>query len=74
MYALLLARNADERAVLSLVLQRAGLAATTVNGLERALQAWPERPADLILLALRADDPLADIRRIRGEAAVPILL
>ena len=39
MYALLLARNADERAVLSLVLQRAGLAATTVNDLERALQA-----------------------------------
>jgi DNA-binding response OmpR family regulator len=73
MYALLLARDADEKAVLSLVLQRAGLAVTTSNDLERALQTWPERPADLILLALSADDPLADVRRVRAETTVPII-
>jgi hypothetical protein len=38
MYALLLARDSDEKAVLSLVLQRAGLAVTTSNDLERALR------------------------------------
>ncbi len=35
MYAMLLADNADEKAVLSLVLQRAGLAVTTAHDLER---------------------------------------
>jgi DNA-binding response OmpR family regulator len=74
MYALLLAQDPDEKAVLSLVLQRAGLAVTTSNDLERALRTWPERPADLILLALSDDDPLADVRRIRAETTVPAAL
>jgi len=74
MYALLLAQSADEKAVLSLVLQRAGLAVTTGNDLQRALRAWPERPTDLILLALYSDDYQADVRTIRVETAVPIVV
>lgn len=74
MYALLLAQNPDEMAVLSLVLQRAGLAMTTASDLERALQAWPERPADLILLALGGGDALTHVRRIRAETEVPIVV
>lgn len=73
MYAMLLAHNPDERAVLSLVLQRAGLAVTTANDLERAMRSWLERPADLILLAL-GGDPLAHIHRIRVETEVPCVL
>jgi DNA-binding response OmpR family regulator len=73
MYALLLATNADERAVLSVALQRAGLAVTAGSDLARALRVWPERPADLILLAL-SGDPLAQIRRIRGETSVPVIV
>ena len=73
MYALLLAQNADETAVLSLVLQRAGLTVTTANDLERALQAWPEQPADLIVLAL-AGEALAHVRRIRSETEVPVVV
>jgi DNA-binding response OmpR family regulator len=72
MYALLLADNSDERAVLSLVLQRAGLAVTSGGELARALRIWPERPADLILWALQGD-PIGDVRRIRGETNVPIV-
>ena len=72
MYALLLAQDPDEKAVLSIVLQRAGLAVTTSNDLKRALRTWPERPADLILLALGDDDPLTDVRRIRTETTVPV--
>jgi DNA-binding response OmpR family regulator len=72
MYALLLAQDPDEKAVLSIVLQRAGLAVTTSNDLERALRTWPERPADLILLALGDDNPLSDVRRIRAETTVPV--
>jgi DNA-binding response OmpR family regulator len=72
MYALLLADNSDERAVLSLVLQRAGLAVTSGGELARALRIWPERPADLILWALQGD-PIGDVRRIRGETNVPVV-
>jgi DNA-binding response OmpR family regulator len=74
MYALLLARNADDRAVLALALQRAGLAVTAADDLERALRVWPEKPTDLILLALRSDGALSDVRRIRATTTVPIVL
>jgi DNA-binding response OmpR family regulator len=72
MYALLIAQNPDERAVLSLVLQRAGVAVTTANELERAMRSWLERPADLILLAI-GGDPVAHVQRIRAEAEVPVV-
>ena len=74
MYALLIAPDPDERALLSLVLQRAGLAVTTTNTLEHALRTWPERPADLILVALRGEDPLADIRRIRADTTMLLVV
>lgn len=73
MYALLIAQNPDERAVLSLVLQRAGMAVTTAHDLERALKTWLDRPADLIVFAL-GGDALAHVRRIRAESEVPIIL
>lgn len=73
MYALLLAQNLDEKSVLSLVLQRAGLAVTAETNLEHALRTWPERPADLILLALDSD-PIADVQRIRAETPVPTVI
>ena len=73
MYAMLLADNADERAVLSLVLQRAGLAVTTAHDLERAMKTWLDRPADLIVLA-RGDAPLTDVRRSRTETPVPLVV
>jgi DNA-binding response OmpR family regulator len=73
MYALLIAQNSDERALLSLALQRAGVAVTTANELERAMRSWLERPADLILLAI-GGDPIAHVRRIRSETEVPIVV
>jgi DNA-binding response OmpR family regulator len=74
MYALLLAQDGDEKAVLSLVLQRAGLAVTSATEIDRAMQTWTERPADLVMLALRGGDHLAGVRRIRGETTVPIIV
>jgi DNA-binding response OmpR family regulator len=73
MYAMLIAQNADERAVLSLVLQRAGLAVTSGSELARAMKSWLERPADLILLALGGDH-LAHVRTARAETEVPIVV
>jgi DNA-binding response OmpR family regulator len=73
MYAMLLAENADERAVLSLVLQRAGLAVTMAQNLDRAMKSWLERPADLIVLAL-SGDPLLLARQTRAETPVPLIV
>jgi DNA-binding response OmpR family regulator len=73
MYALLLARNTDDKAILSLVLQRAGLAVTTGDDLERAAQSWSERPADLIVLALDAEY-VPSLSRLRSVTDVPVIL
>jgi DNA-binding response OmpR family regulator len=72
MYAMLIAQNADERAVLSLVLQRAGMAVTSAHDLERAMKSWLDRPADLILLAL-SGDPLTHVLRVRAETEAPVI-
>jgi DNA-binding response OmpR family regulator len=73
MYALLITQNSDERAVLSLVLQRSGLAVTNASELERAMKSWFDRPADLILLALPGD-PLDHVRSIRIHTEVPVVM
>ena len=74
MYALLIAENPDDVAIYSLVLQRAGLAVTTTKDLERAMQSWLKRPADVILVSLPQHPPANIIRRVRTEANVPLIL
>lgn len=74
MYALLIADDPDETAVLSLVLQRAGLASTATSDLTRAMQNWSARPADLVAAALAEPDPLLQVQRIRTESEVPLVL
>ena len=73
MYALLIASNSDERAVLSLALQRAGVAVTTAADLERAMNSWQERPADLVLAAVGGDSA-ENVRRIRTETEVLLVM
>ena len=74
MYALLIAEDPDEAAILSLVLQRAGLAVTSSSSLELAMQSWTERPADIILVALHHNEPLAQVRRVRTETEAALVL
>jgi DNA-binding response OmpR family regulator len=74
MYALLIADSPDETAMLSLVLQRAGLACTSTSSLERAMQNWSGRPADLVVVALPAPEYRAQVRRVRAESEVPLIL
>lgn len=73
MYALLIAQEGDERAVLSLALQRAGVAVTMGSDLERAMNSWFERPADLILLTA-GDDVVAQVQRILSDTEVPLVV
>jgi DNA-binding response OmpR family regulator len=74
MYALLVAEDADDIAIFSLVLQRAGLAVTTVKDLKRAMQNWSERPADIILLILYNISPQEQVHLVRAETLVPLIL
>lgn len=74
MHALLVAQDPDEIAVLSLVLQRAGLTVTRVGVLERVLQTGPEEPADFVVLTSPESPPPAQIRRFRAQTQVPLLV
>lgn len=74
MYALLVTDDADDLAIFSMVLQRAGLAVTTANALEPVLQSWIERPADLILLALPEQPALDLVRSVRAETLAPLIV
>jgi DNA-binding response OmpR family regulator len=74
MYGLLITRDPDDAAILSLVLQRAGLAVTSSNDLERAMLSWTERPADLVVVALPQPEPLAQVQRVRAETRTALIV
>jgi len=74
MYALLIADDPDETAILSLVLQRAGLAVTTASHLEQAIKSWSGRPADLILACLDKPAPMEQVHRIRAVTEMPLII
>lgn len=74
MRALLISQDPDEAAILSLSLQRAGMTVSRSTDLEHALQNQPEPPADLIVLAMPAGSPLAQVRMIRAQTEIPLLL
>lgn len=74
MHALLVAQDADELAVLTVALQRAGLTVTSASVLERILQTGPGKPVDMVLLAPKDSPPVAQIRRFRAQTQVPLLI
>jgi DNA-binding response OmpR family regulator len=76
MQALLFAHHAEEMAVLSMILQQVGFRVRTERDLENAIDAWPEQPTELILIALTAEN-LAErkhVAQMRAFTAVPIVL
>jgi DNA-binding response OmpR family regulator len=70
--ALLLCDDPNEAAILATVLQVAGMAPLASGDLDKALRAWSQRPADLVLLALHHGSPLEQVRRIRAETEVAL--
>ena len=74
MYALLLAHNADESAVLRLALQRAGFASRVTTDLDQALQNWEKKPSDLALLSFKEQIAIPKILALRALTEVPIAL
>lgn len=74
MNALLVSQDPDEMAILSLVLQRAGLTVTRASALERVLQTGPEQPVDLVVVAPRESPPAAQVRRFRAQTQVLLVV
>lgn len=74
MYALLIADDPDNSAIFAAILQRAGLAVTATKDTVQALQNWPDRPADIILIDLPQQDQAELVRRVRAETIVPLIL
>jgi DNA-binding response OmpR family regulator len=74
MYALLLAHNADESAVLRLALQRAGFASRVTTDLKQAVHDLQEQPTDLILLSFKDSIPLELIHEIRAKMEAPLVV
>ena len=74
MYALLIADDADDTAIFSLVLQRAGLAVTVAKDLEQSMQNWSEQGGDMILLSLSTPSPQEQVQRVRAETLTPLVI
>lgn len=74
MHALIICEDEDEAALLGFVLQRVGVSQYTATALDRALQRWDERPADLVILAMRPRILEEQIRAVRHLSEAPIVL
>lgn len=74
MNALLLCQDPDESAVLSLALQRAGLTVRVTPTMEQFSRAWADHSVDLVLFAAVKTPMLEQVRQVRSQAAVPIVV
>lgn len=74
MRALLISQDADETAILSLVLQRAGLSVVRSRDLDRGLQGWSEAPSDLVVLVTGEGPPISTVSRLRAQTEVPFIV
>ena len=52
MQALLVSQNVEETAFLNLVLQQAGFVIRSSKELERGIEIWVEKPADIVVIAI----------------------
>lgn len=78
MVAYLLDHDADEAAVLMVVLQRAGFSTRSARDLDRVLQSWNDQPAELVVVAIKrgllASQIGPQISQIRAQSDVPVIL
>ncbi len=76
MQALLFSPHPDETNVLQVILQSSGFMVRTARSLDLAIEAWPENPAELILIVLEEDleKSLIQIKQLRAHTVVPIIM
>jgi DNA-binding response OmpR family regulator len=75
MQAIVVAKDPDEREILTFILRHAGLAVASSGDLQRVLVNWLEHPADVILISLDSQARLAeDVTGVRDVTGVPLLV
>lgn len=75
MQAIVVAKDPDEREILTFILRHAGLAVASSGDLQRVLANWLEHPADVILLSLDSREALVqDVTGVRDVTGVPLLV
>jgi DNA-binding response OmpR family regulator len=76
MQAMLFSPHLEEASVLTLLLQRVGFNVRTVHNLDQSVDAWPEQPADFVLITLPEDIPKAikHIEQVRLHTVIPICI
>ena len=74
MEALLFCEFDDEASILKNILQYAGLETRLIKHLSRAMDSWPEKPADLIFITLTEMKYLELVTLMRNHTVVPIVL
>ncbi len=74
MKALLISQDPDETAVLSLVLQRAGMTVTRYRELPAPLPHDADDPTHLIVLATAEGSPLSTVKALRAQDQTPLLV
>jgi DNA-binding response OmpR family regulator len=74
MQAMLFSAHTDEASVLMIILQQAGFSVRSVHDLDHAIEAWPERPSDMILISMTGNIPATSekIKKMRMYTAIPI--
>ena len=76
MQAMLFSPHIEEASVLTLLLQRVGFNVRTVHNLDQAIDAWPEQPADLVLITLpeNISKAIKHIEQVRLHTVIPICI
>jgi DNA-binding response OmpR family regulator len=76
MQAVLFCQYPDEASVLQVILQQTGFMVRSTQSLDKAIEAWPENPADLILIVLTGEHSKSQtlIKQLRAHTVVPIIL
>lgn len=74
MEALLFCQYDDEAAVLRGILQYAGMETRLVKHISKAIEFWPEKPADLILICYSEPKEAATVKQIRHHTVIPMVV
>ncbi|MCB0074582.1 MAG: response regulator transcription factor [Caldilineaceae bacterium] len=74
MNARLITDNAQDEAILTHALRLAGLKTNVSHHIEELDQSWPLQPDDILVVAVRSQTPLAQVRHIRGAVQAPLIM
>jgi DNA-binding response OmpR family regulator len=72
--AMLVAPDAEELAVISVVLQRVGFNVLRANDLDKAIDKWGTTPLDMILICYDGRAIPEQVHRLRGITEVPLII